>query len=194
TAALLVFGLILGRTVLRLWAETSREQLGARFKTKMVVGAMAISLLPIIFMFIVSYSLINRTLLRWFPRPLEIASEKTQELMNDFGRAQLPRLRRLATGIQEDTSPSVEDQLQHAFSRGADAVWVLDRDGNSTRGGVVCEKQPEERQGPICAEIGVLGKLVRVMPSGVEVWTADGKEYFAVRVPTVRGGQTVGYT
>jgi len=43
TAAFLVFGLILARTTLRLWAERSREQLGARFKTKMVVGAMAIS-------------------------------------------------------------------------------------------------------------------------------------------------------
>jgi two-component system nitrogen regulation sensor histidine kinase NtrY len=194
TAALLVFGLILGRTVLRLWAETSREQLGARFKTKMVVGAMAISLLPIIFMFIVSYSLINRTLLRWFPRPLEIASEKTQELMNDFGHAQLPRLRRLATGIQEDRPQSLEDQLQHAFASGADAVWVLDKDGNSTRGGVVCENQPEDRQGPICAQTGVLGKFVRVMPSGIEIWAANGKDYFAARVPTVRGGQLVGYT
>jgi len=194
TAALLVFGLILGRTFLRLWAETSREQLGARFKTKMVVGAMAISLLPIVFMFIVSYSLINRTLLRWFPLPLEIASQKTQELMNDFGRAQLPRLRRLATNIQEDTSPSVEDQLQHAFAKGADAVWVLDRDGNPTGGGVVCENQSEERAGPICAQPGVLGKLARVMPSGAEVWTAAGNDYFAARVPTIRSGQQVGYT
>src|SRR6202795_4841912 len=42
-AALLVFGLILGFAVLRLWTKTSRENLGARFKTKMVVGAMAIS-------------------------------------------------------------------------------------------------------------------------------------------------------
>ncbi len=75
TAAFLVFGLILARTILRLWVERRKEQLGARFKTKMVVGAMAISLLPIIFMFIVSYSLINRSLLLWFPRPLELASE-----------------------------------------------------------------------------------------------------------------------
>src|SRR5271167_677254 len=154
TAALLVFGLILGRTILRLWAETSREQLGARFKTKMVVGAMAISLLPIIFMFIVSYSLINRTLLRWFPRPLEIASEKTQEMMTDFGRAPLPRLRRLAVGIQEDSSPSIEEELQRALARGADAVWILDKDGNATRGGVICESQSEERQGLICAQAG----------------------------------------
>jgi two-component system nitrogen regulation sensor histidine kinase NtrY len=194
TAALLVFGLILGRTVLRLWAETSREQLGARFKTKMVVGAMAISLLPIIFMFIVSYSLINRTLLRWFPRPLEIASERTQELMNDFGRAQLPRLRRLATEVQEDTSPSPEVQLQHAFSKGTDAVWILDKDGNTVRGGVVCDNQAEDRRGPICVQAGVLGKPARVLPSGIEVWIAGGKDYFAVRVPTIADGHTAGYT
>jgi len=194
TAALLVFGLILGRTVLRLWAETSREQLGARFKTKMVVGAMAISLLPIIFMFIVSYSLINRTLLRWFPRPLEIASERTQEMMNDFGRAQMPRLRRLAVEVQEDASPSMEERLQHAFTRGADAVWILDKDGNSTRGGVICENQSEERRTPICTQMGVLGNPVRTMPSGIEVWTADGSDYFAVRIPTLQGGQPVGYT
>src|SRR5215472_1725421 len=73
TAALLVFGLILARTTLRLLVERSQGQLGVRFKTKMVVGAMALSLLPIVFMFIVSYSLINRSLLLWFPKPLEIA-------------------------------------------------------------------------------------------------------------------------
>ena len=78
TAALLVFGLILIRSFVRLRMERSKAQLGARFKTKMVLGAMAISLLPVIFMFFVSYSLLNRTLGRWFPRPLEIASEETK--------------------------------------------------------------------------------------------------------------------
>jgi len=38
TAALIVFSLILGRTILRLWAESSREQLGARFKRKWLWG------------------------------------------------------------------------------------------------------------------------------------------------------------
>ncbi len=33
----------------------------------MVVGAMAISLLPVVFMFVISYALMNRTLGKWFP-------------------------------------------------------------------------------------------------------------------------------
>src|SRR5882762_2752866 len=92
TAALLIFGLILSRTALRLWAERSKDQLGARFKTKMVVGAMAISLLPVLFMFFVSYSLLNRTLARWFPRPLEIASEQSSGLIQEMGESEYQRL------------------------------------------------------------------------------------------------------
>ena len=187
TAALLVFGLILARTVLRLWAETSREQLGARFKTKMVVGAMAISLLPIIFMFIVSYSLINRTLLKWFPRPLEIASEKTQELMNELGHSQMPRLRHLVRVVGDDHTPSPAEKLQHAFVNGADAVWFLDAGGTATEGGVVCDGVPEDRREPVCAKMGALGKLARVLPSGMEVWQAGGNDYFGVRLSSSAG-------
>src|SRR5258708_10377660 len=136
TAALLVFGLILTRTVLRLWAERSKEQLGARFKTKMVVGAMALSLLPIVFMFFISYSLLNRTLGRWFPRPLEIASEQTQKLLNDLGRSTtLPRLRTLARQAQLNPSQPAAEGLRHAFASGLDALWILDADGKPVRGG-----------------------------------------------------------
>lgn len=193
TAAFLVFLLISVRSLVRLWIERSREQLGARFKTKMVVGAMAISLLPIIFMFIVSYSLINRTLLKWFPRPLEIVAEKTQEILNDVGRTQIPRLRRLVLQVQQDPSRADSDKLQHAFASGADAVWILDRNGDPIRGGVVCDSQSEDRKPPICAQAGVMGRLVRTFPTGIEVWEAAGKNYFAVRVPTTQGGQITGY-
>src|SRR5580698_11101993 len=111
TALLLVFSLILIRSFVRLRMESSKAQLGARFKTKMVLGAMAVSLLPVIFMFFVSYSLLNRTLGRWCPRPLEIASEQTQALMNDFGRTTLPRLRNLARQAQMNVAEPTDEFL-----------------------------------------------------------------------------------
>src|SRR2546423_7111852 len=193
TAAFLVFGLILARTVLRLWAERSREQLGARFKTKMVVGAMAISLLPIIFMFIVSYSLINRSLLLWFPKPLEIASDETQKLLNDLGRAQLPRLRGMALQAQAEATRRGTDFLQHVFEKGADAVWILDRDGKVVEGGIVCDNQPENRTGAICVQPDVAGQYLRSLPSGVEVWSAGGRSYFAARVSASQESQAGGF-
>jgi two-component system nitrogen regulation sensor histidine kinase NtrY len=194
TAAFLVFFMILMRTVLRLWAERSSEQLGARFKTKMVVGAMALSLLPVLFMFLVSYSLLNRTLGRWFPRPLEIASEQTQNLLNDVGRTStLPRLRTLARQAQSNASLPTNELLQHAFSSGLDAVWLLDKDGKAVRGGVVCEEQPEDRNGAICQHAGVLGSLLHTLPSGVEVWQAQGRNYLVARIPIAENGKNAGY-
>ncbi|PYU71164.1 MAG: hypothetical protein DMG49_09825 [Acidobacteria bacterium] len=154
----------------------------------MVVGAMAISLLPIVFMFIVSYSLINRSLLLWFPRALEVASDETQKLLNDLGRAQLPRLRGIAVQAQREATRPSTDFLQHVLAKGADAVWVLDRDGKVLRGGIVCDDQPEDRAGAICAQPDVSGQYLRSLPSGVEVWAARGRSYFAARVLATQEG------
>ena len=183
TAALLVFGLILARTIVRLWVERRREQLGARFKTKMVVGATAISLLPIVFMFFVSYSLINRSLQLWFPRPLELASEETQKLLNDLGRAQLPRLRGVAQQIRADAAKPDPEFYERAFGRGAEAVWILDSDGHVTRGGALCEYPQTATLTSVCFNQDRQAKQLRTLASGIEVWQASGKNYFAARVP-----------
>src|SRR5271156_5654081 len=164
TAALLTFTLILTRTMLRLWTERSKDHLGARFKSKMVVGAMAISLLPVLFMFFVSYSLLNRTLGRWFPGPLEIASEQTQVLVNDIGRTQIPRLRSLASHQIPYVAAPTEEFVQHALSDGADAIWVLDKNSKAIRGGVICDNPPEQRSGVLCAHANVLGAQDHVLP------------------------------
>ena len=35
-----------------------------------------------------------------------------------------------------------------------------------------------------------MGKQVQVLPSGVEVWTAGGKDYFAARIPILESQPT----
>jgi two-component system, NtrC family, nitrogen regulation sensor histidine kinase NtrY len=193
TAALLTFGLILGRTALRLWAERRKDQLGARFKTKMVVGAMAISLLPVLFMFFVSYSLLNRTLGKWFPRPLEIASEQTQLLLNDLGRTQIPRLRNIAHQMEPLANKPIDQFLGRAFTSGADAVWILDQNGNAVRGGVICDNPPETRDTQTCVVPNVLGKQVGVLRSGIEIWEAGNSTYSGARIAVKDSRGTPGF-
>ena len=82
-------------------------------------------------MFFVSYALMNRTLSRWFPRSLEIASEETQKLLNDLG-AYVPRLHMLGYQAATAAQPSRRTlSSQHALAAvtGLDAVWVFDRQG-----------------------------------------------------------------
>src|ERR1700681_1812920 len=91
-AALLVFGLILTRSLLRLWTERRAHQPGSRFKTKMVLGAIAVSFLPVVFMFFVSYALLNRTLVLWYPRPREMANQASRDLLDEIGRCDHERM------------------------------------------------------------------------------------------------------
>ncbi len=191
-AALLIFGLIVARNIVRLLVERSKEQLGARFKTKMVMGAVAISLLPVIFMFFISYALLNRTLGRWFPRPLEIASEETQKLLNDLGRGTLPRLHTLGYQAAQHAGETPEVFLQHAFTAGLDAVWVFDSKGKFVKGGVVCDDQQEDRTLNICSVSGEQGTLQNSLPSGVEIWQSKNKSYFAAHVPVTLNGSEQG--
>ena len=73
--ALVIFGFILFRSLFKLYMERHANQLGSKFKTKLVFGAVGLSVLPVFFLFLFSYSLINRTLDKWFSRPFEAVSK-----------------------------------------------------------------------------------------------------------------------
>ena len=180
TALLLVFLLILVRSVLRLSAERSREHLGARFKTKMVLGAMGISLLPVFFMFLISYSLLNRTLARWFPRPLEIAAEQSSGLIQEMGSAEFARL----TSIAQKYGTGVLAQSQHVapgapISCGeADAFWRVVPDKSV----VLIGSCHGKKGAPV---------FKQKLPSGAELWSSpDGLLYLAAGVPAANGSGT----
>jgi hypothetical protein len=98
-ATFIVFGLILSRSLVRLLAERRAGQLGSRFKTKMVLGALGVSVIPVIFLFFFSYALVNRTLNIWFPRPLEIANEESQKLLDEMRQDASGRLDQRAKEI-----------------------------------------------------------------------------------------------
>src|ERR1700693_111443 len=121
-AALLVFTLILTRSLLRLWAERRAHQPGSRFKTKMVLGAIAVSFLPVIFLFFVSYALLNRTLVLWFPRPLEVATQSSRDLLDEMDRSDSERMTEIASEVAataaQDTARDTIHSFDETFQRG----------------------------------------------------------------------------
>jgi len=79
--AFLIFGFILTRSLVKLYIERRGQQLGAKFKTKLVIGALALSLLPVIFLFYFTYVFTNRTLNRWFTQPFASATRQAREIV-----------------------------------------------------------------------------------------------------------------
>ena len=80
--AFVVFGFILTRSVVKLYIERRAGVLGSKFKFKLVAGALALSLLPVVFLFYSSYVLMNRTVDKWVRQPFEKVSRDTGEIVS----------------------------------------------------------------------------------------------------------------
>ena len=62
--------ILLVRNVLKLYADQRSRVMGTRLRTRMLWGAVLVSLIPIVFMFAFSYGLMNRAVERWFSQPV----------------------------------------------------------------------------------------------------------------------------
>ena len=180
--ALMVFGMVLGRTLLNLWAERRAEQTGSRFKIKMVLGAMAVSLLPMVFLFFISYALMNRTLNRWFPLPLELATSATRALLGDVNHTDYLRLKNLSqqavasasAELSDSSKPTFETAASRATHLGAEAAWAID-----THDAVLSPVYVP----PLLPTPDPNLRFARMLPGGEEVWQSRSQYFLAARAP-----------
>ncbi len=64
-------GFMLFRETVKLVLERQRNREGSRIRSKLVFGALALSLLPVVFLVLFSYAVLNRNLDKWFSAPVE---------------------------------------------------------------------------------------------------------------------------
>ena len=64
-------GFMLFRTGVKLYLERQANREGSRIKTRLLAGALALSLLPVVFLALFSYVILNRNVEKWFSRPAE---------------------------------------------------------------------------------------------------------------------------
>ena len=62
---------VLGRNLLKLYAERRLGVIGSKFRTRLVVVNLLLSFLPVIALFWFSYGLMNRSIDKWFSQPVE---------------------------------------------------------------------------------------------------------------------------
>jgi len=62
---------VLGRNLLKLFAERRMGVIGSKFRTRLVVVHLLLSFLPVIALFWFSYGLMNRSIDKWFSQPVE---------------------------------------------------------------------------------------------------------------------------
>ncbi len=81
---------VLGRNLLKLFAERRLGVLGSKFRTRLVVVSLLLSFLPVIVMFWFAYGVMNHSIERWFSTPVEEVRRDTAamaSLLADYAAA-----------------------------------------------------------------------------------------------------------
>ncbi len=131
---LLVLLLLLLRNILKLYADQSSSALGARLRTRMVLGAALIALTPAVFMFLFSFQLMNRSIDRWFsPNTSELREDSTRvvlelaQYVTSNARSEAESI--AATGAPDADAPALEKVLDsHRITLQGGFVLVYGKD------------------------------------------------------------------
>ncbi len=78
--------LLLMRNLLKMYADQRNRVLGARLRSRMLWGALLLSLLPIGSMYLFSYLLMNRAVDRWFSQPAAQIRDQSSGIAVDLSR------------------------------------------------------------------------------------------------------------
>src|SRR5271154_2072069 len=108
---------LLSRNILKLYADQRSRVLGSRLRSRMLIGALLLSLAPAMFMFFFSYFLLNRSIDRWFSQPVSQLREDSTRVALELShyatsnaRAQAEALASspaLARSLDSDDDPMV---------------------------------------------------------------------------------------
>jgi two-component system, NtrC family, nitrogen regulation sensor histidine kinase NtrY len=101
---------LLVRNVLKLYADQRSRVMGTRLRTRMLWGALLVSLIPIASMYAFSYLLLNRAVDRWFSQPVTEMRDDSNNMALELARYTTANARAeadsIASGLPEAPSPT----------------------------------------------------------------------------------------
>ncbi len=106
---------VLVRNLIKVFAERRLGVLGSKFRTRLVVGSLLLSFIPVIVMFWFAYGLMNRSIDKWFSTPVEEVREDTQIMVTLLSKYAAANAHAEAESIA--SSPEVQRGFEgHGFS------------------------------------------------------------------------------
>src|SRR6266852_364494 len=128
--ALLIFGFVLLRTLVKVWIERKQQKPGSKFKTSLVVSLISLTLIPAALLFLFAFGLVNRSIVKWFSVPVDQIFNAATDLNAEREKQQ----EALARGILAHLGriPQTDlDQARQTFA--VKAIIVMDEQGAIVR-------------------------------------------------------------
>ncbi len=90
---------LLLRNILKLYASEQSRVLGSRLRTRMLLGALLLSVVPAFFMLFFNYLLMNRSIDRWFSQPVAELRNEAMQVALEMGHYAAANARAEAASI-----------------------------------------------------------------------------------------------
>ncbi len=101
-------GFMLFRTVVKLYIERQSSRLGSHIKSKLIGGALALSVLPIFFLVLWSVSVLNLNLDKWFSRPTRTMNIDLVQIAKAFDQEMRDKLTAQAHWLASQPAQSAD--------------------------------------------------------------------------------------
>lgn len=201
---------LLLRNVMKLLADQRSQVLGARLRTRMLIGSLLVSFVPALFMFLFSFLLMNRSIDRWFSQPASEVREDSMQIalelshyasLNARSEAEsIASAPRLGTALQQNDNAGMLDEIRNHQITLQGGFVVLYRDSTP----VVSYELPQARGQAevhswmshddairIAAGRPLTGVILRAAQRSDEPMLDVGSSEFALGAASLAGGGVV---
>ncbi len=127
---LLIFGFVLLRDLIKVWAERKQQKPGSKFKTSVLVSMISLTLIPATFLFLFGFSLVNRSIMKWFSVPVDQIFSASSDMSLQWRAEHEALSRSILTHLGKEATVDL-DEARETFK--LQALAVLDGDGNILR-------------------------------------------------------------
>jgi nitrogen fixation/metabolism regulation signal transduction histidine kinase len=127
---LLIFGFVLLRTLVKVWAERKQQKPGSKFKTSLLVSLISLTLIPATLLFLFAFGLVNRSIIKWFSVPVDQIFSATADISSEWKRDHESLARSILTYLGQEPQQNL-DEIRQTFQ--LKAFLVLDENAQILR-------------------------------------------------------------
>jgi PAS domain S-box-containing protein len=138
--AFVILLMVLVRNIIKLRRERLQRKLGAQFKTRLVVFFIALSLLPVIFLFFATNGVINRSIDKWFSLPGNEMLTNAWQIQNAYVKGEQKGLHQTAVTLARLVANTEGDQLGRTLAAELNNQQLLLSQVYSTDGRVLAQR------------------------------------------------------
>jgi len=147
---LIILGTVLARSLFKLWIEQKNEKPGSKFKTRLVLSLIGLTLIPATFSFMFAFGLVNRSIDKWFSVPVDSIFRAAEQIESEWALEH----EAIASGILSYLARNAPEDLDAAREYfPIQAIVVLNTDGEVLRSSSSSPDSTQQLQRQLTAQL-----------------------------------------